>query len=470
MFNLRDVTAERGIISGIFQYHSEGYFDVSDILKPTTFTIEIHQVLYKILQHIFQKNANTEIDLPTIYSAANELKLYEILITNENRKTVTDLSNGIPYIAKDNIRKLAETIRRLEFARQLRNELSIVTKNLDKVTGTENLNSILGVVEKPIYDFIDNIGNEDRDQTILISKDIDKYIDFLKKNPNRKLGIPIGFPKFEYFVGNLRRQTLHVIGARTGVGKSFLAANICLNVSAKNIPVLYLDTEMSSEQHFNRILGILSGASIEDIEAGRLNKIKGLDGVVKIFKGLPFHYHAIQGKEIEEVLSIIKRWLNKTVQYTGGKVNNCLVIYDWLKLANPSNESLKEYELIGYMVSNLQNFCAINDIPILSFIQLNRDGISKDTLSAISQSDRVSWFGSSVSIFRDKSDEEIKMYNVDDPKIFDLYGNKSLYILKSRHGKGLRYGNYINVHMNELNGKIIEKGLKSEIDRYLASQ
>ena len=97
----------------------------------------------------------------------------------------------------------------------------------------------------------------------------------------------------------------------------------------------------------------------------------------------------------------------------------------------------------------LHNFALRYEVPIMSFIQLNRDGINKESTDAASGSDRIMWLCSNFTIYKQKSDEEVAQ---DGPE----NGNRKLVPIIARHGEGLDDGDYINVLMKGAYAKLIE--------------
>ena len=94
------------------------------------------------------------------------------------------------------------------------------------------------------------------------------------------------------------------------------------------------------------------------------------------------------------------------------------------------------------------------DVPCLAFVQLNRDGITKETTDVISGSDRLVWLCTSFSIFKRKSDEEMAEDNIRN-------GDRKIVTVETRHGEGMQDGNYVSVKMFGSIGKI-EEGLSRD--------
>ena len=237
------------------------------------------------------------------------------------------------------------------------------------------------------------------------------------------------------------------------------------NIAKNGVPVLNMDTEMTEEDHQHRMSAMVSGLPINEIETGNFGKNPEYkDRIIKACQEIaqaPYYYRSISGKSFEDQLSIIRRWLTKEVGLNAdGTAKDCVVIYDYLKLMDAQGVSadMKEYQLLGFMMTTLHNFAHRYKIPILCFMQLNRDGIEKEDTSAASGSDRIIWLCSNFSILKHKSDEEIQEDKLEN-------GNRKLKPIVCRHGAGMEFGDYINCHMTGYNARIIEGKTKFELER-----
>ena len=118
--------------------------------------------------------------------------------------------------------------------------------------------------------------------------------------------------------------------------------------------------------------------------------------------------------------------------------------------------NIQEYQALGFQITSLHNLCVKLDIPCLSFVQLNRDGITKESTDAVSGSDRLIWLCTSFTIFKAKSIEEVAE---DGPNA----GNRKLVPIVSRHGAGLDDGDYINMNMEGSHARLTEIMTRNEI-------
>lgn len=460
---LIDIAAERAVIAGIVQNGSDVYYDVVDILTQETFTTKSNKILWDVIQYLYQNDHDCKIDYSLIQSASKSLKYEEIVGSIDEQKYLRSLY-ALP-IQKDNIRKIAIKIRKLEIARSLNAKLELAKLEISQVTGDETLNDIISIAEKPIFEFSNNLSATDTTEPVLMGENITEYIEHLKENPKENIGISTGYPMYDSIIGGgIRRGTVGLIGARTKVGKSTLANNIALYVSNKlNIPVLFLDTEMVISDQRHRALANLAEVDLNSIESGKFGGSKKhnasvVDASKKLAK-LPYYHVSIVGKPIEEVLGITRRWLMKVVgRDENGITKDCLILYDYLKLANTEDlsKSLQEYQLLGFQISSLHNFCVTNAVPCLAFIQLNRDGINKESTDVVSGSDRQVWICSHFCIFKQKSDEEIAQDGI-------ANGNRKMVFIIGRHGGGLEHNQYVCMQMDGKYNKVREICLNTDI-------
>jgi len=439
---LTDVGAERAVLAGLFTYGIEAYVEISDIINYQTFGHYNNQILYKCIEKILQ--SESQVDLPSILSAAQQLGHYELINTKQELEYIHSLMQ-FP-IKKNNVINFAAQIKKFEFARKIKKLAEKISKDIESINGDESIDDIIGMVENPIVGFLREDDISEKPQNI--GDNVEDYFNFLLENKCDQIGIPTGFPRYDSAIGGgLRRKCVDLVSARPKVGKSVFADNVALNISSSGVPVLMLDTEMSKEDHLNRILANLSGVPINEISTGKFSEDEEKTLKVRLaidkIKNIPYTYVSVAGAPFESILNTIKRWVIHNVgQDENGRTNECVVIYDYLKLMSSSSitNNIQEYQALGFQITSLHNLAVKYDFPCLSFVQLNRDGITKESTDAVSGSDRLIWLCTSFSIFKIKSPEELAE---DGPNA----GNRKLVPIVSRHGPGMEDGNYINMKM-----------------------
>lgn len=459
---LCDPAAERAVLSSIMQYGDRAYLDISDILQVSTFTVDSNQYLYQCLKHICDASPCSSVDIASVFSAAQELGLSHIF----NNKAETQHIKAIKDFPADqeNLRKFAAKIKKLEIARDLHTQLKHAQDKILDISGNESITSILGIAEDSIFDFSSKL-NDSESGPEAIGTNLTDYVNYLETNPIEQVGISTGFPVFDKAIGGgLRKNTINVIAARPKTGKTLLSDNMGFYIAnTLKIPVLNMDTEMTKEDHIHRLLAMSTEIEIQKIETGKFaespNLKKKIYDSVENISQIPLYHKSIAGKPFEEQLAIMRRWIVKEVGLNAdGRAKDCVIFYDYLKLMDTQGmtQDLKEYQVLGFMMTSLHNFACKYGIPIVAFIQLNRDGITKESTDTASGSDRIIWLCSNFSIFKRKTDEEIAEDGPDN-------GNRKLVPLISRHGGGLDDNDYINCHMKGWCAKITEGHTRLEI-------
>jgi len=464
---LEDLAAERAVLAGLCQYGLDCYLEI-DFVDADHFSNEMNQIIFHCIHKSISENAKVE--LASILSAANNLGVYEAIHNKDEIAFIRSLFN-FP-IHQENVQSHAAKIAKIKLARDLKQTLKACEKELNSITGDEDLIDLISRVEEPILDATADVYQASNKHTEVLGEDIDEYLTYLSENVSDTVGIPTGFDRYDLAIGGgLRRKCVDLIAARPKIGKSMFGDAVALNVATKlNIPVLMLDTEMSKEDHLNRMLANFSGVEINKVATGKFNeneieKEKVHDAAEKL-KSIPYHYLSIAGQPFEHILGIMRKWIYQHVGFDGeGRTKDCLIVYDYLKLMGSESITnvMQEYQVLGFQITKLHNFCVKYDVPCLSFVQLNRDGITRESTDVVSGSDRLIWLCTSFSIFKMKSDEEIAEDSIE-------HGNRKLVPVVARHGCGLDDGDYISVKMFGNIGKIEEDETRNEIHRNARSR
>ena len=455
---LSDAGAERAVLAGLFAYGLESYVEISDFITHSTFSVRNNQVIYKCIEKVLESEA--QLDIPAILSAAEQLNLSELVKTEQELDYIRDLMDY--PVRKENVLHFAAQAKKFEFARNAQRVAKKIEGDIGSINGDESIDEIISLVENPLMDFLRD--DESGQKPELLGDDLDEYIQFLIENKCDQIGLSSGFPRYDAVIGGgLRRKCVDLVSARPGVGKSVFADNVALHNARNGIPVLMLDTEMSKEDHLNRVISNISGVPIQEIATGKFQdndeKLIAVKNAAEEIRNIPYTYVSVAGAPFETIMNIIKRWILREVgQDENGRTNDCLVVYDYLKLMSSSGitNNIQEYQALGFQITELHNLTVKYDFPCLSFVQLNRDGITKESTDAVSGSDRIIWLCTSFSIFKLKSAEELAE---DGPNA----GNRKVVTLKARHGAGLLDGNYINMNMIGANAKLEELRTRDEM-------
>lgn len=462
MLAFSNPAVERGVLSGICKYGREGYLEVSDLIKSTHFTVDLNSGLYSCLSHIFEKDIDTKVDTHLILSAVKDLNLTK-LFDNDTAYINAVLNFNVEL---SNVRGYAKKIRKLSEAKKLAELHKETHDDLRGVTGDETISQIIGMSECRILGYANTLSSNGGEGIVQISDGLQPFLTNLAENPREIVGISTGYGRLDKAMGGgQRRKSTNIIAARPGIGKTLLADAISLHAAGKlHIPALELDTEMDITGHWPRMLASMTHVPIEDIETGKfarnLQSAKKVDKAVKILEKMPLHYMNVAGKEFEEIIAIARRWVMQKVGFDAhGVTKDCLFVYDYLKMMNSDgikDGHIKEHQALGFQLDALNSFAIQYDLPCTSFVQVNRDGITKETGDVIADSDRINRYAANIFLYKEKSPEEIAE---DKPE----NGNRKMCHIKTRYGHGLDGNDYINFNHTKNIGKIEELNTRNQI-------
>lgn len=291
------------------------------------------------------------------------------------------------------VKRLLNTSKKNKLLNYLSNKIKKVEDTLvDHSTASMDL---VNEIELGVLELMQNADASDEPEDIF--SDMDSYIEKVLTAPVDMVGLSTGNPILDDRLDGLVNGTLNVIAAYKKGGKSCLCMNISLHVAFKlGIPVLYIDTEMSTDQARSRIMSRLTRIPEKRIKRGQLSE-KEREVVVLAAralkeKGKYFHKY-MPGFTVEAVTAMIKKYHSK--------YNIGLVVFDYIKAgAQEDFGSVKEYQLLGNTTIALKDLSGILDIPILTAVQRGRGG-------DIADSDRIARYADTVTFFEEKTKEEI---------------------------------------------------------------
>lgn len=181
------------------------------------------------------------------------------------------------------------------------------------------------------------------------------------------------------------------------------------------MPVLFLDTEMSTQETQFRTIAAKTGVPLWYVETGNWRKnasmVSKIRNTLKDVSQYNVFHRFIGNKKLEEVISIARRWRLKHA----GRDGNCMIVFDYIKAIDKLTGNQQEYQLMGDKVDAIKKLSEELDCPILTAVQNNRSGITTnksvtdivDDESSVGISDRITWYATGVWILRRRVEEEI---------------------------------------------------------------
>ena len=467
---------ERQVLAGLYKY-PHLIAEIDSFFKERFFLGDINKTIYKIIRSKFLNGGS--VDTPVILKELDNMgynKKDDVNIdTYIDSFTINDLSEKgalelVVELQKAQARRdVFETGEKLQkFSQGKAGEKSIVEviSEADKIYSDTFTEYFSGADPKNLYSSMVDLINEKA------------------KKPADEDGLITPFKEFNRLYGGFSGGNIYAFVARPKQGKTTLLNHLCDQISRiNNVPVMILDTEMLTEEIQFRTAANLSGVPLWYLRTG--NWVKNHEMVEKMkrfketLKDSPKVDHIyVANKDIDQVLSIIRRWYYAVV----GKGNKCLIAYDYIKLTGEKlGGNYNETQILGTKISKLKDLANDLNFPIITSMQLNRmaenshnkNGDEIDS-GMISTSDRLSWFASYIGGFVKKNPTSLmrdgKKYGTHKLVTFhsryqgrDAAGFNDAVLRKDENGNEKYVNNYINFNLE--NFRVEERGTLEDIVR-----
>lgn len=461
--------AEKLLLSG-FVRHPDSFFAYSQYLTIDDFTHPASQSIFEVLHSLFIEKEAEKISKARILAEARALNISNFLKVTDDGRVIDEILSE--RVESQDIKDHFLEVKRQTLFRSYSSAADDVKHYLRETK--DPLHDVISSVESKI---ISAVGTVDYGETGVkrLPEGLRNFIDKLADTPGA-LGIDIGLPSYQSRIGGLRKPSVTFIVATAKAGKTQLGLRSALHVAHKlSLPVLYIDTELSENDQKVRLVGQLAEVPYDIIETGywklseaelrsnnltdqEVNRILDYkrrlqdDQFWEVIEKLPIDYLSVAGKPLEEVLPHMRRWyLTKVRPDPDSKFPQCLIIYDYLKLATVDElrgGKVQEWQLHGLNYAALHDFAKKFELPILCFGQTNRGNV--DDESCIAGAKRILENVTSAAIFRKKRDDEYG---------WDSKGSHLIKVFATRHGKGTTGPGYINLDADLSIGKFTDLGL-----------
>jgi replicative DNA helicase len=351
-----------------------------------------------------------------------------MITTKADAQGVLTSIDGIEYVQSISNMGLAQSNFEIYFnnvveASRKHKLHSVLSENINRVINNakdgDSSIDLISAVETNIFDM--TLSGKTIDEPKNLADGLAELIESRRHNVVEMSGIPTCYPILDKQIDGMIPGTLLIVAARKKMGKSALLTNIACQVSFKsmrNLPVLYIDTEMTFGEWRDRALAIMSGVEERKIKHGGYTdeQYTQIMKALKIIeRGKLFHEY-MPGYSVDRLVALYKKYKIKE--------NIGLIIFDYLKEPDSSSvdRQRKEYQILGDVTSKLKDLAGELNIPALTAVQLNRSG-------DVADSDRIARYGDIVAFWQTRTDQEL-----DDGGGHQNVGTHKLVIKDTRRG------------------------------------
>lgn len=203
--------------------------------------------------------------------------------------------------------------------------------------------------------------------------------------------IPTGIKSFDKLIrGGLHRQSVTVLLAESGKGKTLISCAITANQILRNYKVLYVTLELSETYIGERIMQNILNMDQEDLRSlSKESFLKRCEKIRKKVKDLLFIIkYPAQGLNVNSLRFLMKEL--KTKQ----KFEPDIIMLDYLGLFAPANIAVNANSNDKGVTKcqELQAFVHEYDLPIFTGAQSNRSGYGSNYLNPTNIADAIGIF------------------------------------------------------------------------------
>lgn len=419
--------------------------EVSELLIEHDFARTSHRVIWDTITDLRKRNEPA--DALAVSHALDQRQellkiggapyLHDLIRMAPTATNVTHYA-GIVLEAANN-RRLSETANRLH----------LVAESGGNVDQAE----VLERAQFLITELQDRIAPRDRDAgswANIMQRVMDEAEDIQE---GRQQGLPTGFADLDEVTNGLHSGHLTVFGARPGVGKSTILADIARHVAFKQCKrVLFISLEMSEVELGQRMMCAESSVRIADYRGGRLTgddwgRLAKTMGVVS---DAPLHVERVASRNVWAVTAFVRSYQRRYPDLA-------VVIVDYLQKLKAPDSSGKRADNrvaeVGECSWALKELAVEVDIPVVTAAQLNRTSVDKP-----GEPPRLNHLRESGEIEQD-SDEVILIHRPDaEERDCERAGEADFIVAKNRFGPNavtvtvahqMHYGRFVDMAKDE---------------------
>ena len=395
------------------------------------FTIPAHRHIFTAMMYLYSKGTKP-----------SPLSIMEV-ITDKKAKEEIENFGGLSYIEdmslmeidKSNLKIFCAKIKQT-YARKELYDVCETAKNFMLSDESEKLNpsELVGQIENKLTEIANSAINET--SVYKMGTDLQQRLEERAKQPTLVAGLQVGWTVFDRLTNGGQAGDLIIVCARAKMGKSVILTNWAKTFAIEDeLPVLYIDTEMTSEEQEDRLVSMITQIPVQEIVTGLFavdtengtaqEKIQKIKDAVQQIKNAPYYHVYMPNFSAEKVTALAKQYK--------AKFNIQALFMDYIKIPASQGGSLqqiKEYQALGFFTSTLKDIAGTLKIPVYSAVQENRNDEKGTEKGAgnVAGSDRILQLATKLMFLYAKTEEQIERDST-------VLGNRQLKIAYQRNGE-----------------------------------
>lgn len=357
-------------VLGALMIEKDAFGTVADLLRPESFYIDRHQVIFEAIRSLSIKEEPID-----VLSVAEQLK----------RMGKLEQAGGPVYLS-ELTRRTASAAHLLFHARVVaqkataRDVISLACQMEEKgYDDTQDVDELLQFAEAGVFEISQRSQTREVTQIDPVIKEAFDRIERAAKNEGNISGVPSGFTGLDKITSGWQKSDLIIIAARPAMGKTAFVLSMAKNMTVNyHIPVAMFSLEMSNVQLVNRLIMNVCEIEGDKVRNGHLSpeEWKRMNSKINELLGAPLYVDDTPGLSVFELRSKARKLVKeKKVQ---------LIIIDYLQLMNANGAYFGSREQEVSIISRtLKGMAKELDIPIIALSQLNRNVEKRDSTNSV---------------------------------------------------------------------------------------
>lgn len=413
-------------------------------LKADYFSADVNKIIFVALKKLY-KNGATSCEI---------IDIYAIIETNTSYLEKLEECGGLEYLQTlsllaegkdmDDISAHVKIVIDCAYKNELTQTLVGLTGFVENHTD-KSKEQVSKVVEGQLLELKGKYGGIKKAE--MLCDKMDKIVESLDRDTQSGYnGIPTSIPLLNKFC-TYQRGEMIVVGGLAKFGKSQFVVDQAYWLAIKNkIPVMILDTELSTKKFVSRMLARITGYSFGFIATGKYKQyeqcVRKVNKAIQELKEAPITHTYIVDWGYQDIVDEVKRM---KIQH-----NIQVLFYDYLKVEEVGG-AVKEADQLGNLTNLLKNRVAGDlDVAVVALAQTS-DYSKMENGLRLANSQKIKNYASTVIYLSDKtSDEAEESYG-------ELGGNVTLFISHNRNGSQMpsdKQSMGINLNFNKKNATI----------------
>jgi len=354
---LVDMRAEQKLLACLLR-EQDGWMRLPEVFSPEALSSPLNRALFHVIDNIYVKGAQPDPisvaeGLPRDMQAELE-KIGGWGFLQTLKELPVDPKN-VEFIARDLID--LRTRRNIETAGKTISGMATDNQPVTKVI--ENIELVINDIE----------GKNDS-EVVSIGQGAEEFIAEKIAHPAEVPGLPSGFGELDKSIQGFQGGRLYVVAAPKKTGKSMILLNWAKHLTVDlGMPVLWISTEHSQTDEYSRLLSLVSEVREVSINNGTFSEVdvhmERVEQAVRRIAEAPFYFCSMPQFSVTK----IKRLTRKFVRVYGVKA----LVFDYIK-AVADTANIREWQELGVLADGLKTLAATENIPVLSAVQINREG------------------------------------------------------------------------------------------------